>query len=361
MKKNLLLVFGGRSGEHEVSLRSAKNVYNAIDRDEFNVFLLAIGKDGTFRYAGKNLVGVDDFARLINKGKRCTVSFEDGRPRLLVFEKQRVKYVTRLDLAFPVLHGTFGEDGTIQGLFEMANLPYVGGGVLASSLCMDKEICKRILRDHCIDIVPFYTIKKYAGKKEQRDILEASIKSLFPLFVKPANSGSSVGISKAKDYRALIKAVKLAFKYDNKIIVEKSISGREIECAVLGNDKPIAAVLGEVVPINEFYDYEAKYIKDGSKTIVPAPIDNATAKKIKEIAIKAYKACELEGMARVDFFLTKKEVFVNEINTIPGFTEISMFPMMWAADGLDYKRLIKRLIDLAFSRDRMRSKLLRSY
>lgn len=362
MKKNLLLVFGGKSGEHEVSLRSAKNVYNAIDRGLFDVYLLGIDKNGTFRYAGRNLSGIDDFSELIGKGAKCTLTFEEGGPYLIVFDKNKTKRVARIDVAFPVLHGTFGEDGTIQGLFEMANLPYVGGGVLSSALCMDKEMCKRVLRDNGIKVVPFYTIMKHYDKEMQRRILKRAISEFgFPLFVKPSNLGSSVGISKAKDYKGLLKAVDLAFRYDLKVIVEKAIKGREIECAVIGNERPIAAVPGEVIPVNEFYDYEAKYLKDGSKTIVPAEISKKIEKKIKEIAIKSYIACGLEGMARVDFFLTEDEIYVNEINTIPGFTEISMFPMMWKAEGISYKRLVKKLIDLALLRDKKRSTLLRSY
>ncbi len=362
MKKNLLLVFGGRSGEHEVSLRSARNVYNAIDREEFDVYLLGIEKNGTFRYAGKNLFGIGDFSELIGKGDICTLSFENGSPYLVVLGKSGAKRVTRLDVAFPVLHGTFGEDGTIQGLFEMVNLPYVGGGVLASAVCMDKEVCKRVLRDNGIKIVPFFTVMKYMSEKEKQKIMKMAAKEFgYPLFVKPANLGSSVGISKAKNADGLRRAVRFAFRYDIKVIIEKSISGREIECAVMGNERPEAAVPGEVIPVNEFYDYEAKYIKEGSKTVVPADIDRKTERLVKETAVKAYVACGLEGMARVDFFLSGKELFVNEINTIPGFTGISMFPMMWKACGLSYKKLVRRLISLAFARERQRSSLVRSY
>ncbi|MCX7959845.1 MAG: D-alanine--D-alanine ligase, partial [Deltaproteobacteria bacterium] len=280
---------------------------------------------------------------------------------LVVLGEHGFKKIARLDVAFPVLHGTFGEDGTIQGLFEMANLPYVGGGVLASSVCMDKEICKRVLRDNGIKIVPFYTLMKYMSAGSRKNILRKAAEEFgYPLFIKPSNLGSSVGISKAKNYRELLMAAELAFRYDIKIIIEKSIRGREIECAVTGNENPQAAVPGEVIPVNEFYDYEAKYIKEGSKTIVPAEIDKKTEKKIKEIAVRSYSACGLEGMARVDFFLTESDIFVNEINTIPGFTEISMFPMMWNASGLNYKRLVERLIDLAFAREKMRASLKRS-
>lgn len=362
MKKNLLLVFGGKSGEHEVSLKSAKNVYNAIDRDRFNVYLVGISKNGSFEYVGKNLKKVDDFGRLIKMGKECTFTFNGKKPELIVLGSGGVRRVAILDVAFPVLHGTFGEDGTIQGLFEMANLPYVGGGVLSSSVCMDKEICKRVLRDNGIKVVPFFSLLSYMSDSERGEIIKSAIKNFgYPLFVKPANLGSSVGISKAKDYKGLLNAIKVAFKYDVKIIIEKAIFGREIECAVIGNEEPKASVPGEIIPINEFYDYEAKYLKEGSKTIVPADLDSKRVRLIKDIAIKAYKACGLEGMARVDFFVTKREIYVNEINTIPGFTEISMFPMMWKAEGIEYRELINNLIDLALSRDRARRCLVRSY
>ncbi|MCX7944045.1 MAG: D-alanine--D-alanine ligase [Deltaproteobacteria bacterium] len=362
MKINLLLVFGGKSGEHEVSLRSARNVYNAIDRKRFNIFLLGIEKNGTFKYVGKNIRGVSDFTKLMEGGEDCTLTYRDGNPYLLVFGRDRAVEFIRLDVAFPILHGTFGEDGTIQGLFEMVSLPYVGGGVLASAVCMDKEICKRVLRDNGIKIVPFYTLMKHMSEREKVCILKNVVREFgYPLFVKPANLGSSVGISKVKNSNELEKAIAIAFRYDTKIIVEKGVVGREIECAVIGNEKPQAAVPGEVVPINEFYDYEAKYIKSGSKTIVPADLDKKTEKLIRALAIKSYIACNLEGMARVDFFLTENDIFVNEINSIPGFTEISMFPMMWEASGLNYKRLIGRLIELALERKKVRDELLRSY
>ena len=362
MKKNLLLVFGGRSGEHEVSLRSAKNVYNAIDRQRFDVYLMGIDKRGNFRYLGKNLTGVEDFSKIINAGEECTLTFESSRPELITIGRGKGRVITRLDVAFPVLHGTFGEDGTIQGLFEMANLPYVGGGVLASSVCMDKEICKRVLRDNNLPIVPFYVLMSYMSVSLKNRIMRQAIGEFgFPIFIKPANLGSSVGISKAKNPSQLRKGVRSAFTYDEKIILEKSITGREIECAVMGNEKPIAAVPGEVVPVNEFYDYEAKYLKEGSRTIVPADLDRKTADRIREMAVKAYTSCGLEGMARVDFFLTSRGIYINEINTIPGFTEISMFPMMWKASGLSYKDIIRRLIDLAFERDSRKAKLVRSY
>jgi len=362
MKKNLLLVFGGKSGEHEVSLRSAKNVYNAIDRRRYDVFLMGIDKAGNFKYLGKNLRDTQDFSEIIKGGSKCTITFGSSKPELIVIDGSRSITVAKLDVAFPVLHGTFGEDGTIQGIFEMANLPYVGGGVMASSVCMDKEICKRVLRDNQLPVVPFYVLFSYMTESMIEKTLREVVKEFgFPLFVKPANLGSSVGISKAKDMRQLREGVRVAFKYDEKIIIEKGITGREIECAVMGNERPEAATPGEVIPVNEFYDYEAKYIKEGSKTIVPARLDKRTVRLIREMSIRAYISCGLEGMARVDFFVTDKEIYINEINTIPGFTEISMFPMMWQAAGMKYNELIQRLIDLAFERHIRRGKLVRSY
>lgn len=363
MKKRLLLVFGGRSGEHEVSLRSAKNIYSAIDRRLFDVFLVGIDREGNFRYIGKNIDRRRDFSNIIEEGRPCTITLEHNSTRLIAIENGKMRFVTQIDVAFPVLHGTFGEDGTIQGLFEMAGLPYVGAGVLGSSVCMDKEICKRILRDNGLKITPFEILKMAMTEVEKGEIISKAIERFgFPIFIKPANLGSSVGISKALNYKKLKSGIEDAFMFDSKVILEKCISGREIECAVMGNEVPEAAVPGEVVPVNEFYDYEAKYLKEGSRTIVPADLSREVVDLIRDLAIRAYKSCELEGMARVDFFLTaENEVYINEINTIPGFTEISMFPMMWMAEGMNYGQIIKRLISLAFDRQRIMSRLRRSY
>ena len=308
------VLFGGKSAEHEVSLQSAKNVINALDKTKYQIIPIKINKDGKLKF--------DNFKNF--------------------------------DVIFPVLHGPFGEDGSMQGLLKLAGIPFVGAGVLGSAVGMDKDVMKKLLRDAGIPIAKFITIK--LGEK----INFAKVKKELgmPLFIKPANMGSSVGVSKAKNEQEFKKAVNEAFKYDTKIIVEEFIKGREIECAVLGNDTPMASVLGEIIANQEFYSYDAKYIDAGSVAEIPAKIDKATAKKIQEFAIRTFQALNCEGLGRVDSFLTDKgEIFVNEINTLPGFTNISMYPKLWEASGVPISKLLDRLIDLALERFLKESKL----
>jgi D-alanine-D-alanine ligase len=263
-----------------------------------------------------------------------------------------------LDVVFPVLHGTFGEDGTVQGLLELADVPYVGAGVLASAAGMDKDVMKRLFRDAALPIVPWELILRSEWQNDPGAVRKRIEKQLrYPLFVKPVNLGSSVGISKVHGRRELEAALNLAAQYDRKILVEKGIDAREIECSVLGNDHPQASVPGEVLSVNEFYDYEAKYIKPGSELVIPAKLTPRQTKQVREVAIRAFRAVDGAGMARVDFLLDRKtgKVYLNEINTIPGFTSISMYPKLWEASGLPYSRLLDRLIELALERYREKS------
>lgn len=314
MKTRVAVVYGGRSGEHEVSLRSAKSVIEALDPGKYKVLQYFISPEGRWR-------------------PKPILPEPGGNPEI--------------DVVFPVLHGTFGEDGTIQGLIEMAELPYVSAGVLASSLSMDKEVMKRVCRARGIPVVDSVTL--FRGALD----VDAACRALeFPMFVKPANLGSSVGVTKAKNPAELKAAVELAAQYDRKVIVERGIIGREFECAVLGNDSPAASTPCEIHPSREFYDYEDKYILNQAVIDLPARLSPEKTAEMQRLAVDCYKAVECEVMARVDFLMdgATGELFVNEINTIPGFTSISMFPKMWEHDGYSYPALIDRLIELALER-----------
>ena len=314
MKTRVAVVYGGRSGEHEVSIRSAESILKALDPDRYKVLQFFIGKDGKWR-------------------PRPILPEPGGNPEI--------------DVVFPVLHGTFGEDGTVQGLLELADLPYVGPGVLSSSASMDKEVTKRLAAERGLPVVDYYVVRQ-----GQFDLAEICGRLPFPLFVKPANLGSSVGISKTRTCQELEDAIRLAAQYDRKVIVERGIEGRELECSVLGNEDPVASVPCEIVPSREFYDYEDKYLLDAAKLIVPADLPGGTAEEVRRLAVACYQALECEGMARVDFLLESAtgKLYINEVNTIPGFTSISMYPKMWEATGLTYGALLDRLIELARSR-----------
>ncbi len=306
-KLKIGVLFGGKSAEHEVSLASAKNIINALDKTKYEISKIKIPRDGKFNFSS----------------------------------------IQKFDVIFPVLHGPFGEDGSMQGLLKLSGVPFVGAGVLGSAVGMDKDVMKRLLKDAGIPIGKFITLKK----EDEVNFTKIKKELGLPMFIKPANMGSSVGVSKAKDEKEFKKAVALAFTYDHKIIIEEFIDAREIECAVLGNEHPMASVLGEIIANQEFYSYDAKYIDDGYVIEIPAKIDKKTVKKIQELAIKVFKILECEGLARVDFFLKKNGgVLVNEINTIPGFTNISMYPKLWEASGLPQTKLLDRLIDLAIER-----------
>ena len=380
------ILFGGRSGEHEVSLLSAASVLRAIDRDKFDVTPIGITREGRWLAAAdaNHLLNGETSAgsRPLRAGDPdATLGaklLHEGIPTLLAPEPRSSTGLNQnqrldgqspqgkaIDVVFPVLHGTFGEDGTIQGLFELAGIAYVGSGVLGSAAGMDKDVMKRLFVEAGLPIVKHVTLLRADWEKNHRKAIAQVEKSLrYPLFVKPANLGSSVGISKAHDRKELGPALTMAAKYDRKLVVEVGVGGkkaraREFEVAVLGNDDPKASVVGEIVPGKEFYDYEAKYLSEGSVPVIPAKLSRSETKKIREMAVAAFRACDLAGLARVDFLMEpegKQRIFVNEVNTMPGFTQISMYPKLWEASGLSYTGLITRLIELALERQAEKDK-----
>ena len=352
------ILFGGRSGEHDVSLQSAASVIKALDPAKYQIVPIGITHEGHWRVGSGAL---QLLVEVLETGAPVTPSADPTGPKLLPLASARpsAKALPSLDVVFPVLHGTFGEDGTVQGLLELADLPYVGAGVLASATGMDKDVMKRLFRDAGLPVVPWELILRADWESHPGIVRKRIEKELrYPLFVKPVNMGSSVGISKVHCRRELTAALDLAAQYDRKLLVENGIDAREIECSVLGNDHPQASVPGEVVPVNEFYDYEAKYIKEGSELVIPARLTARQTKQVREVAIRAFQAVDGAGMGRVDFLLDRKTgmVFLNEINTIPGFTSISMYPKLWEASGLPYPRLLDRLIELALERHREKSR-----
>jgi len=346
------ILFGGRSGEHDVSLQSAASVINALDPAKYEIVPIGITHEGHWRVGSGAL---QLLAEVLETGAPVTPSADPTGPKLLPLASAHspTKELPSLDVVFPVLHGTFGEDGTVQGLLELADVSYVGAGVLASATGMDKDVMKRLFRDAGLPVVPWELILRADWESHPGIVRKRIEKGLrYPLFVKPVNMGSSVGISKVHDRRELAAALNLAAQFDRKLLVENGIDAREIECSVLGNDHPQASVPGEVVPVNEFYDYEAKYIKEGSELVIPARLTARQIKQVREVAIRAFQAVDGAGMGRVDFLLDRKtgKVYLNEINTIPGFTSISMYPKLWEASGLPYPRLLDRLIELALER-----------
>ena len=367
------VLYGGRSGEHEVSLASAAAVFANLDKTRYEAVPIRIEKDGRWCLADRPPTAVSaaevieqarvDAARPLRSGREVHMIARPSEETVLSIDRQsgRTDELGRatvtglnLDVIFPVLHGPYGEDGTIQGLLELANVPYVGAGVLASAVGMDKAVMKLVFAAHGLPVGPYRVVLRHdweAARAEQARMLETALG--YPMFVKPANLGSSVGISKAKDRPGLEAAMDLAGSFDRKLVVEAAVpEAREIECAVLGNDHPEASVPGEVIPSREFYDYEAKYIDEGSRVIIPAELDPAAAERVRQLSIGAFKAIDGAGMARVDFLLARAtgEIFVNEVNTIPGFTTISMYSKLWAASGVSYATLLDRLIVLARER-----------
>jgi D-alanine-D-alanine ligase len=362
------ILFGGRSGEHEVSLLSAASILKAIDRKKFDVVPIGITKTGRWLTAGGAqalLAGNhSESADLILQAEAETAVSPKDAVTALVPDAASLGS-GRLDVVFPVLHGTFGEDGTIQGLFELADIAYVGSGVLGSAAGMDKDVMKRLFAQAHLPIVKHLSVLRTAWEGSPRKTvaaIEAALK--YPMFVKPANLGSSVGISKVHDRKELGPALKLAACFDRKIVIEQGVGGakkkaRELEVAVLGNDDPKASVVGEIIPGKEFYDYEAKYLSDGSVPVIPAKITAAESKQIRAMAVEAFRACDLAGLARVDFLMEpdgKRRIFLNEVNTLPGFTSISMYPKLWQATGLSYSDLITHLIELALERHKERNR-----
>jgi len=320
MKLRVVVLYGGRTGEHEVSVRSARSVLDALDRDKYDVAEYIISKEGRW-------------------SPRAIVPESGANPEI--------------DVVIPMLHGTFGEDGTLQGVLEMAALPYVGAGVMASAVAMDKDVTKRLCRERGLPIAEYVVLSRGQIDNPPCDSLP------FPVFVKPANLGSSVGISKAHNCVELRQALRLAAQFDTKIIVERGIEGREFECAVMGNEHPEAAIPCEILPSREFYDYEDKYLLNEAETVLPADLPAETTAELRRLAVECYRAVGCEGLARVDFFLEQStgKLLINEINTMPGFTSISMFPKMWEHCGLPMPKLLDRLIELALERHRTRESL----
>ena len=362
------ILFGGRSGEHEVSLLSAASVLKAIDHTKFDVVPIGITKEGRWLAAAdahKLLEGDSSaVARRLRAGDPEATPgaklLHEGIPTLMApMPGPQGPEGKALDVVFPILHGTFGEDGTIQGLFELAGIAYVGSGVLGSAAGMDKDVMKRLFAQAGLPIVRHVTLLRTDWEQSPKKSIAAVEKALkYPVFVKPANLGSSVGITKAHHRKELGPALDEAARYDRKLVIEQGVGGksgraRELEVAVLGNDSPQASVIGEIVPGKEFYDYEAKYLSEGSVPIIPARLSKTETKQIQQMAIAAFRACDLSGLARVDFLMEpagKHRIFVNEVNTLPGFTRISMYPKLWEASGLSYTNLITRLIELAMER-----------
>ena len=366
-------MYGGRSGEHEVSLASAAAVFANLDRKRYEPIPIRIEKDGRWALADRAPTAVSaaevieharlEAARPVRSGREVhlvarpseeTILSIDRRPGERADEGQAVVTGLNLDVIFPVLHGPYGEDGTIQGLLELANVPYVGAGVLASAVGMDKALMKVVFAAAGLPICPYRVVLRHDWER-RRDAIAADVEQAlgFPMFVKPANLGSSVGISKAKTRAELLDAMDLAGEFDRKIVIEAAVpDAREIECAVLGNDLPEASVPGEVVPSREFYDYEAKYLDDGSKIIIPAVLEPSVVTEVQRLSILAFQSIDCAGMARVDFLQARGDgaIFVNEVNTIPGFTTISMYSKLWGATGVPYPVLLDRLIALALER-----------
>lgn len=353
------ILFGGKSAEHEVSLQSAKNVIDAIDKNKFAVTLIGIDKNGRWYLndASQFLLHDDDPKNIKMQHLQQEVALVAGRNSQQMVQLANAEISAALDVVFPILHGPLGEDGTIQGLLKLANIPFVGAGVLGSAVGMDKDVMKRLLRDAGLPIGKFVTISSTQKDGLSYTAITAQLGS--PVFIKPANMGSSVGVHRANNEAEFAAGIDDAFKYDNKVVIEEFIDSREIECAVLGNENPAASVPGEIIPHHEFYSYAAKYIDDdGAGLQIPADLPPALAAEIQKKAIATFQTLNCEGMARVDFFLQKDgKIVVNEINTIPGFTRISMYPKLWEASGIPYSQLIEKLIDLAIERFEREKKL----
>lgn len=348
-KKNIILLYGGKSTEHEISIRSARNIAKAANTSLFGIMPIGIAKNGSWYLKTMSELNSEDV--VLQNDHLLTLTPGSNHQKIIDVKSQ--KSIGRIDVAFPIVHGTNGEDGTLQGLLKTMQIPFVGPGVIGSALCIDKDVAKRLMNEAGITNAPFLS---YHKSERNQITFEKAVNSLgLPMYIKPPNLGSSVGISKVTSKREFDTAVDHAFLFDQKIIIEKNIVGREIECAVLGNSSPKASLVGEVVTVSnnhDFYSYEAKYIDaQGSKTVIPAELSLDLQKRIQTIAIKTYKTLCCEGMARVDVFVTQDdEIIVNEVNTLPGFTDISMYPQLWEASGINYTDLITQLLMLAIER-----------
>lgn len=351
-KAKVGIIFGGKSAEHEVSLQSAKNIVDAIDKNKYDVVLIGIDKDGKWHLNDQSSYLLnEENPKLIQLNKTNKgVALVPGETANQLVTLSDGEGLEQLDVVFPILHGTLGEDGSMQGMLRIANLPFVGTGVLGSAVSMDKDIAKRLLKEAGIKVANSVTyLKINAGKINYEEVKG---KLGLPMFIKPANQGSSVGVSKVRDEQEFYDGVKEAFRYDNKIIIEEAIVGREVECAVLGNEEPIASLPGEILPQTDFYSYESKYIDEkGADLAIPAELSEEQTRKIQQASIDVFQSLNCEGMARVDFFLQENgDLVVNEVNTLPGFTRISMYPKLWEISGISYPELINKLIDLAIDR-----------
>jgi D-alanine-D-alanine ligase len=365
-KLKIVTLFGGRSGEHEVSLVSAKSVLAVLDLNKYEVFQVGITHEGAW------LTGADARAKLESESMDgltpCTILPDPSKPGLYAIKNLQhgatLEHITDIDVVFPILHGTYGEDGTLQGMLEMADLAYVGAGVTGSSVGMDKGIFKDVMRANGIPTVESVLVMRSEIEKDLDAVIRKAEKvASYPLFVKPANLGSSVGITKCNNRADLGEGLLEAAAYDRRVLVERGVNAREVEVSVLGNDAPLASVPGEILPSREFYSYEAKYVDGTSGLLIPAPLPSEVTEKVRQMAVAAYKAIDCAGMARVDFFVDKMtcEIFLNEVNTIPGFTSISMYPKLWDASDMPYAKLVDRLIDLALERKSERDRTERRF
>ncbi len=348
------ILFGGRSGEHEVSLASAASVIRGLDPDKYEAVPIGITKEGHWLIGG---AAQKMLPEVLKGGQRVMMTADPTDAALIPLDRSGGGQ--RIDVVFPVMHGTFGEDGTIQGLLDLAGLPFVGAGVLGSAIGMDKDVSKRLLQVAKIPVVPWIAVQRPDWERDPKDIQKAVEKKFkYPVFVKPATLGSSVGMTKVHSRAELAAALNLAAEFAMKILVEQCIVGREIEVSVLGNHDPKASIPGEIVPHREFYDYTAKYLEEGSQILIPAKLKPAQVKTVQKYAVEAFRALELSGMARVDFFLEKRagKIYLNEVNTIPGFTSISMYPKMWEASGIPFRELIDKLIELALEMHREKAR-----
>lgn len=350
-KMNIAVLFGGRSGEHEVSLMSARSVLSVLNPEKFDVTQIGITHEGAW-FTGKNVIEAFE-TKAFDHLFPVVLLPEPRGGMLYTLKGTTLEPLGKMDVIFPVLHGTFGEDGTMQGLLELADVAYVGCGVLSSSVGMDKNLFKDVMRTNHIPVVE----SVLSSRADITTAMENTIQHIesqcaYPVFVKPANLGSSVGITKCNNRSDLLEGLMEAARYDRRILIERGVNAREIEVSVLGNADPIASVAGEIRPMDDFYTYEAKYLHDTSELVIPAEIDAATMARIRTIAVEAFKAIDGAGMARVDFLLDRdtNEIYLNEVNTIPGFTKISMYPKLWAATGISYSELVDRLINLAIQR-----------
>jgi len=381
-KINLGILFGGRSCEHEVSVTSATSILKAIDREKYNVHLIGIDKSGYWQL-GKDIESIthngavaeqthkqsdslpETVSTPVSMGLHNNGNLTSSTSNSAAPESDSPLPLPVLDVIFPVLHGTFGEDGTLQGVLEMAGIPYVGCSVAASALAMDKALAKRVFESAGIPQAPYLVATAFQWKQSNDEILDDVEQNLgYAVFVKPANLGSSVGVGKAKNRKELLAAINHALEFDNKIVIEQSMENcHEVECAVLGNQNPEPSILGEIIPGDEFYSYETKYIDNKSQLVIPAPIDEEATASVQEMAVEAFRAVDGSGLSRVDFFVHKEtmEITLNEVNTLPGFTPISMYPQLWAASGLAYPDLIDRLIELAIEQHQSKQSLKRSF